>query len=85
MSTNPLDQSRKIFFFYIVIAILFFIVVSRIFYLQVITFSDRQETAENIRARVIPSLAPRGIIFDRKGVVLATSRPYFSLYLLCDK
>lgn len=65
--------------------LLFLILFVRTFYLQVATYQKHQDTAESIRAKVIPSLAPRGIIFDRNGVVMATSRPYFSLYLLPEQ
>lgn len=85
MLSNPYLQNRKPFYLLIFLAVLFFLVGIRIFFLQIVTFTEHQETAENIRARIIPSLAPRGIIFDRNKVVLATSRPYFSLYLLQEQ
>lgn len=77
-------QEKRIYFI-AGFAVLFLILFVRIFYLQIATHQKHQETAESIRAKIIPSLAPRGIVFDRNGVVMATSRPYFSLYLLPEQ
>ena len=65
-----------------VICFFFALLVVRLFYLEVIRFHDYTIRSAAIRARVIPHIAPRGLILDRAGRVLASSRPVFSAYIL---
>ena len=41
-----------------------------------------EELARGNRIRVIPQEAPRGIVYDRKGVILAFNRPSFNVQLI---
>jgi penicillin-binding protein 2 len=65
-----------------VVAALFFILIARLFYLQVIQAQlNIQLSRENgMQLRVIK--APRGLIFDRNGQVLARNRPSYSICVL---
>src|SRR3546814_3607440 len=49
------------------------------YYLQVVQFEHHSTLSENNRVRVQPIPPNRGLIFDRKGRVIADNRPSFSL------
>lgn len=53
----------------------------RLYLLQIINGPHYAEIAENQRIRLLPILAPRGIIFDRDGHSLVDSRPIYSIIL----
>lgn len=54
---------------------------SRLVYLQLIEGERNRDLAENNRIRLIPKQPERGVIFDRKGKVVASSRLSHSVYL----
>ncbi|MBA3443022.1 MAG: penicillin-binding protein 2, partial [Pyrinomonadaceae bacterium] len=54
---------------------------ARLYFLQVVHGSDYAERAENQRIRLLPILAPRGVIFDRNGLLLVDSRPIYNVIL----
>src|SRR6266498_3016943 len=53
----------------------------RLYVLQVVRGQSYAELAENQRRRRLPIPAPRGVIFDRAGRVLADSRPIYNVIL----
>ena len=53
----------------------------RLYMLQVVNGAHYAEIAENQRIRLLPILAPRGVIMDRNGTVLVDSRPIYSVIL----
>jgi len=53
----------------------------RLYLLQIINGPRYAEIAENQRIRLLPILAPRGVIFDRDGHSLVDSRPIYSIIL----
>ncbi|HEX8707153.1 MAG TPA: penicillin-binding protein 2 [Pyrinomonadaceae bacterium] len=53
----------------------------RLYYLQVIRGAYYAERAENQRIRLLPILAPRGVVFDRNGKLLVDSRPIYNVIL----
>ncbi|MEK6333460.1 MAG: penicillin-binding protein 2 [Acidobacteriota bacterium] len=53
----------------------------RLYVLQIVNGPHYAEIAENQRIRLLPILAPRGVIFDRNGQVLVDSRPIYSVIL----
>ncbi|MBI5629644.1 MAG: penicillin-binding protein 2 [Elusimicrobia bacterium] len=55
---------------------------ARLFQLQIIQNVEYQRAAERNRSQIIYKTAPRGRLYDRKGAVLATNRPAFSLIYL---
>ncbi|HEY9722635.1 MAG TPA: penicillin-binding protein 2 [Oscillatoriaceae cyanobacterium] len=61
------------------------IVVARLVNLQLYEGDKFAKQAEGNRLRVIPQAAPRGLIFDRKGRVLASNRLSYSLTLFPSK
>ena len=54
----------------------------RLFYLQVIQGDEFRRLSTTNRIRLQNIEPPRGIIFDRKGVVLVDNRPSFNLYII---
>jgi penicillin-binding protein 2 len=56
----------------------------RLYMLQIVNGAHYAEIAENQRIRLLPILAPRGVIMDRNGNVLVDSRPIYSVILSRD-
>ncbi len=54
----------------------------RLFDLQILKGDDMRKLSEQNRVRVKKILAPRGMVYDRKGTVVADTRPSFNLYLI---
>ncbi|MBF0338264.1 MAG: penicillin-binding protein 2 [Nitrospirae bacterium] len=61
---------------YAVIGI-FTLLTLRLYYMQILKGSDYRDAADSNRVRVVMLPAPRGTIYDRSGVALATNKPYF--------
>jgi penicillin-binding protein 2 len=57
------------------------VLLGRLVLLQVVRYDDYTLRAEGNRARIEPDPAPRGLILDRNGNVLADNRPSFQLEL----
>ncbi len=66
----------------IFLALAFFGLLARLWFLQVFHGPDFLAQAQNNRLRDVPLTAPRGVILDRNGVVLATSRVTHSISLV---
>src|SRR5579863_1317003 len=62
------------------VAILLF----RLFYLQVFQGGYYEEVATGNRIRVVPREAPRGLIYDRNGELVAYNRPAFNIDLIAE-
>jgi penicillin-binding protein 2 len=58
------------------------VVVCQLWYLQVLEGGRFQEASDKNRIRIRPIAAPRGILFDRKGLPLVDNRPAFTLSLI---
>ena len=59
--------------------ILMLAVVARLFYLQIVSHQHFVTLAEGNRLRTEPVMPPRGLIYDRNGVLLAENRPSYEL------
>ncbi|MCB5160648.1 penicillin-binding protein 2 [Marinomonas algarum] len=55
------------------------VLIGRLFYLQVIEHDLYQTKADDNRVMLVTEPPPRGLIYDRNGVVLADNRPIHSL------
>ena len=69
---------------YVVVAV-FALLIGRLWYLQVALGDDLLKASEANRIKLLRARAPRGTVFDRKGVVLATSRPQFVVMAVPEK
>ena len=58
------------------------LIVCQLWYLQVLEGGRFQEASDKNRIRIRPIAAPRGILFDRKGLPLVDNRPAFTLSLI---
>jgi len=54
----------------------------RLFDLQILKGDDMRKLSEQNRVRIKKILAPRGMVYDRNGKVVADTRPSFNLYVI---
>jgi penicillin-binding protein 2 len=54
----------------------------RLWFMQIVESDYYRELAQGNRIRVVPQEAPRGIIYDRNGTILAYNRPAFNIQLI---
>lgn len=66
----------------IIIVLVFVALVSRLAFLQVVQGKYYGQLADGNRIRLIPIMAPRGILYDRNGVAMVSNRPGFTVSLL---
>ena len=66
----------------IVIILLFILIISKVFYIQVISYNKLNSYANSLWSRNLPIEANRGIIYDRNGVVLADNLTTTSLVFI---
>lgn len=74
----------------IVVAALFVLVMvgvlmARLFYLQVMQYDLYQTKANENRVMLVTEPPPRGLIYDRNGIVLADNRPIHSLTVIPER
>jgi penicillin-binding protein 2 len=81
---NRLVNDRLIFAA-IFAGILFFVVIARLTILQVFEYEHFNSLSDKNRVDFEPLAPPRGLIYDRNGVVLAENIPVFSLELVPEK
>ncbi len=68
-----------------IIAALTIVLIGRLVVLQVARYDYYAELSQGNRVRVEPLPAQRGLILDRKGLVLAENRPAFQLELVRER
>jgi len=78
------EESRYVRMIYAAI-ILLFILGIRLFWMQVIEGSYYKNEADGNRIRHLPQQASRGVMYDRNGVILAGSRPAYSIIMPVDR
>ena len=89
MSSNLVEEEKiktfKINFFIFLTFFLFLILILRLFYLQVIQYKSFTQRAQYSTSRISILVAPRGIVFDRNGKILATNKQSISLIAYPNK
>jgi len=70
---------------FIIILLLMLGLAARYFYLQVLRHDDFSTRSESNRVRVQPAAPNRGMIYDRRGRVLAENRPAYRLELIPEQ
>lgn len=83
---DPFRISRKLrehhtLLFSLVLLISFFLFAARAFDLQILKSEEYQMLAQKNRLRTYSVPAPRGVIYDRNGEVIAQNKPSFNLVL----
>lgn len=84
---NPEDrklQRDRVRRFAIFVGLIFAILFARLWYLQIARGAELLRESEMNRERKIGIAAPRGVIYDRHGKVLATSRPQFVVTVVLE-
>ncbi|GAA4500471.1 penicillin-binding protein 2 [Pseudaeromonas paramecii] len=66
-------------------ALLSCLLLANLYWLQVVNHDTYQTRSNDNRIKVVPVAPPRGLIFDRNGVLLAENRPVFSLEIVPDQ
>ncbi len=64
------------------VAGIFFLLMLRLWHLQILNADNYRDMSENNRLRFVPVAASRGAIMDRRGTVLVSNRPSFSLAVI---
>lgn len=83
---NKKKKGSSFTVFYIIMAIIFTVIIGKLLYLQVYKHQDYKEKADISSTRFISERAPRGIIYDNEGNVLATNKQNYVLtYMQTDK
>lgn len=78
------EESRYVRMIYAAI-ILLLVLGIRLFWMQIIEGSYYRNEADGNRIRHLPQLASRGVMYDRNGVILAGSRPAYSIIMPVDR
>ncbi|MBI4481919.1 MAG: penicillin-binding protein 2 [Acidobacteria bacterium] len=63
------------------LVVVFAVLAVRLWHLQILQYQEHLRQAERNRIRAVQLVAPRGLITDREGRVLADNRPSFNLFL----
>lgn len=79
------ESSWRPIFAIFVTLVCFFIIFLRLFHLQVVKGSEMRQLADGNRVQIKIIHAPRGVIFDRNGKILAANSPGFRLIDLQSK
>lgn len=79
---DPRELKARIMIPAVAIIFAFFIIIARLWYLQVMAGSHYGDLSRNNSIRLVKSIAPRGLIFDRNGERLAENRPGFDLVII---
>lgn len=81
----PATMLKRIRIAIILVQFLFILLAGRLWYLQIIKGEELGKKADNNRVRLIELPAPRGIIYDRYGKILADNSLTFDLTLVAEK
>ena len=76
---NKKKTSSPYTIFYVIMAIIFSVIIGKLLYLQVYKHQDYKEKADTGSTRFISEKAPRGIIYDDTGNILATNKQNYVL------
>jgi penicillin-binding protein 2 len=82
MPGRPDPGRRRVIAMASLATIALLLIVCQLWYLQVLEGGRFQEASDKNRIRIRPVAAPRGILFDRKGLPLVDNRPAFTLSLI---
>ncbi len=76
---------RRAIFTFVCVVVLLSILLSNLYQLQVLSFTDYETRSNDNRIRVVPVAPNRGLIYDRNGELLAENQPFYSLQLIPEK
>ena len=67
------------------VCVLTLMLFANLYVVQIIHHDDYQTRSNDNRIKVVPVAPPRGLIYDRNGVLLAENRPVFSLEIVPEQ
>jgi len=76
---------RRALFTFACVVVLLGILLTNLYHLQILSYTDYETRSNDNRIRVVPVAPSRGLIFDRHGKLLAENQPFFSLELIPEK
>ncbi len=76
---------RRALFTFVCVVILLGILLTNLYHLQILSYTDYETRSNDNRIRVVPVAPSRGLIYDRHGQLLAENQPFFSLELIPEK
>lgn len=77
--------ARRTVIAFVVITMMALGLISNLYYLQITRYDDYQTRSNGNRIKVLPVAPNRGLIYDRKGVLLAENLPVFSLQIVPEE
>jgi penicillin-binding protein 2 len=81
---EPTDLPRQFSLALWIVIAVFFGLATRLWFLQIAKAPHFKALSEHNRTRVLSIPPPRGVIFDRRGIMLVNSYPSFDLYIIPD-
>ena len=78
---NKITSGRKNFLFFIII-MAFLVLAFRMYSLQIVQHNKYVGMANSNRIRVVPTEAPRGIIYDRNGQIIAENKFQYNINVI---
>ncbi|MBI3923874.1 MAG: penicillin-binding protein 2 [Armatimonadetes bacterium] len=76
------EISQRVRAFRVCVSFAFFCLLARLWYLQVVKGKEYDTKAQGVRVRNIYLPAPRGILYDRNGKILVTSRTSYTVSII---
>jgi penicillin-binding protein 2 len=73
------DIRKRLWLLSVCVLVFFAVIALRLWYLQVVRGKYYRELSEENRVRIISIRPPRGILYDRNGVPLATNTPSYTI------
>ncbi len=78
--SNTIEDSKFVWSKRIILFILIILLI-RLWDLQIMRGQEMKKLSEQNRIRIKKVVAPRGVIYDRKGRIIADTRPSFNIYI----
>src|SRR5512141_3374786 len=85
MSFHPNDIARRTQLSSVLLSIAYIVLLGAFFRTQVLQHQNFATQSEENRLRPIPLPAPRGIIYDRHGEIIAENLPAYSVSLIMPR
>ena len=78
----PTEQSKRFKILAGIVSAVIVFLLFRLLWMQLLQGPQYKKIAEDNRIQQVTALAPRGTIYDRKGIVLAANRPSFAVSVI---
>ena len=79
------DFTSRVIALFMLALLAIFVLIARMIHLQVADYEKYRTRSDQNRIQVQPIGPPRGLIFDRNGVLLADNQPVFTLALIAER